>query len=665
MLCSGACTVETRACDRRGWGALAQVRTAQEDPPAGVPPTVTRVAPAGCVYVFLPLPSRDVPLSMDDIDTTGSPSLHPASYLQSAVPRTASGANLLRESDGGGQPQRDNPTPQLVPPPTHAVSGTIGEKHVLVMVRARARWVQCSGHIAGRGTRPLWSRPPRVQSVCGPNSACDPFPSQVGLPARGKTHMAKRLERYLAFFHGARTKVFNVGEYRRRAESCKQHAAAAPPGSSSSNSGFFNPLDENAARERLNFAQAAVRDMVDFLFQGEDVTPRSSGAESPLAKASGRWSELRSSSPVSGATPERPMRAVDSGRVAIFDATNSTRKRRAWLREQLAHLPIKLLFVESMCTDESIVDNNIRNAKVGLPEFSHLPVEEAFRDFKARIKHYESVYEPMDEEELAWIKLINCGRRVEINNIHGYLLGRIVQFLANMHNTVHSIYLSRHGQSEYNRVGKIGGDSPLSVAGEAYAHKLAAFVQENVCKDERGELVKTRLWTSSLQRTIQTARYIPHPKLVHPDGSEWVQMAPRVMRNLDEIYAGVCDGMTYSEIECSYPEEYAMRKEDKLGYRYPRGESYLDVISRLDPLIHELESYSEPVLIVGHQAVLRLIYAYFTGKPREACPRLSIPLNTIIKLTPRTHDCEEQRITLDLGLGGDALLDDTGEPPSH
>lgn len=25
----------------------------------------------------------------------------------------------------------------------------------------------------------------------------------------------------------------------------------------------------------------------------------------------------------------------------------------------------------------------------------------------------------MDEEDLSWIKLINCGKRVEINNIHG------------------------------------------------------------------------------------------------------------------------------------------------------------------------------------------------------------------------------------------------------
>jgi broad specificity phosphatase PhoE len=492
---------------------------------------------------------------------------------------------------------------------------------------------------------------------------------QVGLPARGKTHMAKRLERYLAFFHGARTKVFNVGEYRRREVGAESTGGAA----------FFNPLDESAASARLSFAKAAVRDMIDFLFQGETLgdpfTPRgtssggggSSGEHSPMAN---RWSEARTPTTGGGGAQrsEAPMRAVDSGRVAIFDATNSTRKRRAWLREQLAGLPLKLLFIESMCTDEDIVDRNIWNSKVVLPDFAALPREEAFRDFKARIKHYESVYEPMDEEDLSWIKLINCGRRVEINNIHGYLLGRIVQFLANMHNTVHSIYLTRHGQSEYNRCSKIGGDSPLSAAGEAYAAKLAEYVVEHVCKDETGEHVKARLWTSSLKRTIQTARYIPHPKLVHPDGSEWVQMAPRVMRNLDEIYAGVCDGMTYADIEAAYPEEYAMRKEDKLGYRYPRGESYLDVISRLDPLVHELESYSEPVLIVGHQAVLRLIYAYFTGKPREACPRLSIPLNTIIKLTPRTHDCEETRLTLDIGapLGsGDGDADARGEPPSH
>ena len=80
-------------------------------------------------------------------------------------------------------------------------------------------------------------------------------------------------------------------------------------------------------------------------------------------------------------------------------------------------------------------------------------------------------------------------------------------------------------------------------------------------------------------------------------------MSRRELRNLDEIYAGVCDGMTYEEIEANYPEEFALRRENKLGYRYPRGESYLDVISRLDPLIqagvfasiHSLVTFTRPV----------------------------------------------------------------------
>lgn len=34
-----------------------------------------------------------------------------------------------------------------------------------------------------------------------------------------------------------------------------------------------------------------------------------------------------------------------------------------------------------------------------------------------------------------------------------------------------------------------------------------------------------------------------------------------------------------------FPDEYAKRKLDKFGYRYPRGESYQDVFLRLEPLI--------------------------------------------------------------------------------
>ena len=40
-------------------------------------------------------------------------------------------------------------------------------------------------------------------------------------------------------------------------------------------------------------------------------------------------------------------------------------------------------------------------------------------------------------------------------------------------------------------------------------------------------------------------------------------------------------------------------------FRYPAGESYQDVIQRLEPVVIEVERERECVCIVGHQAILR------------------------------------------------------------
>jgi len=80
---------------------------------------------------------------------------------------------------------------------------------------------------------------------------------------------------------------------------------------------------------------------------------------------------------------------------------------------------------------------------------------------------------------------------------------------------------------------------------------------------------------------------------------------------------------------------------DKLAYRYPRGESYLDVIARLEPIIIEMERHQEPLLIIAHQAILRIIYAFYMGLSRPEAPYVSIPLNTVIKLVPAAYGCAE------------------------
>lgn len=141
------------------------------------------------------------------------------------------------------------------------------------------------------------------------------------------------------------------------------------------------------------------------------------------------------------------------------------------------------------------------------------------------------------------------------------------------------------------------------------------------------------IWTSTLKRTIQTARFLAGSRLGY-DKLEW--------KALDELDSGVCDGLTYQEIADQYPEDFKARDDDKYNYRYRGGESYRDVVIRLEPIIMELER-SENIIIVTHQAVLRCIYAYYMNVPQEKSPWMEVPLHTLIKLTPRAYGTEEQR----------------------
>jgi broad specificity phosphatase PhoE len=209
------------------------------------------------------------------------------------------------------------------------------------------------------------------------------------------------------------------------------------------------------------------------------------------------------------------------------------------------------------------------------------------------------------------------------NRIEGYLASRIVYFLKQIRPTERPIWLTRHGESEFNVVGRIGGDAPLTHRGEEYAGALGEFF---------GSRPAPVVWTSTLQRTVGTAKHL---------GTQHFSW-----RILDEIDAGICDGMTYLEIKSGMPDEFAARARDKFRYRYPRGESYYDVIQRIEPVIVELERQRSPVLVIAHRAVLRALYGYLMGKPQDECPHLEIPLHTLIELSPTEYGHDERRFPL-------------------
>jgi len=70
------------------------------------------------------------------------------------------------------------------------------------------------------------------------------------------------------------------------------------------------------------------------------------------------------------------------------------------------------------------------------------------------------------------------------------------------------------------------------------------------------------------------------------------------------------------------------------------------VIQRVQPVVVEIERQRAPVVVVAHNAVIRVLYGYFTGRLPEEVPRLEIPLHTVIRLVPKAYGADEQRFEL-------------------
>ncbi len=160
------------------------------------------------------------------------------------------------------------------------------------------------------------------------------------------------------------------------------------------------------------------------------------------------------------------------------------------------------------------------------------------------------------------------------------------------------LLLLRHGETEWNRAGRLQGrdDSPLTARGLAQAAALARVAHA---------LGVTRILASPLGRARTTAEHI----------ATAVGVSVVVREGLAEMSFGRCAGLTLDEVRARFPDLLAERDRDRWHHRWPDGEGYAEVLARVQAaLAADLPlATAPPTAIVAHQSVNRALLHWIAG----------------------------------------------------
>ena len=176
-------------------------------------------------------------------------------------------------------------------------------------------------------------------------------------------------------------------------------------------------------------------------------------------------------------------------------------------------------------------------------------------------------------------------------------------------------YLLRHGETEWNKLGKFQGltDVSLNERGIAQARDSA-----------RAALGwgPSALYASSLTRTVQVAEEIRKitgvPVAADP--------------GLRELSLGDLEGVTGAEMRAGWPEVYATWRNNPADVVMPNGESLVQLQERAWQVILEIEEAhagDEDVVVVSHNFTIRTIICAILDIPLYNFHRMSLGLGSL------------------------------------
>jgi broad specificity phosphatase PhoE len=181
------------------------------------------------------------------------------------------------------------------------------------------------------------------------------------------------------------------------------------------------------------------------------------------------------------------------------------------------------------------------------------------------------------------------------------------------------IYLLRHGQTAFNREGRLQGhvDSPLTELGEAQARAAGATLRGLI-----GDLSGWSLVSSPLGRARRTAELV---------GEALGRMAPVAEPRLIELSFGDWDGGLRADLEARHPEAFG---ETGWAFRAPLGESFEAASGRMADWLASLPPEGERrVIAVTHGVAGRVLRGVYAGLTRAETVVQPVPQDAVYRLS--------------------------------
>lgn len=173
------------------------------------------------------------------------------------------------------------------------------------------------------------------------------------------------------------------------------------------------------------------------------------------------------------------------------------------------------------------------------------------------------------------------------------------------------LYIARHGETIFNKAARIQGNeayTPLTLTGFAQADEMGRALALHLGEEPALDLV-----ASNTDRALQTLSII-----AEHIGLDWHQAKPD--SRLGEIDMGEWTGTYYADLGGQLEIDPV---EMLFANVAPGGESYADIVLRLEHWLHDYKVERDTVLI-SHGMTSRVLRGMLTGLP--AHPKYGAPI---------------------------------------